>query len=334
MKALVVGGGSIGSRHLQNLERLGLKELAVAEPDEQRRGILSREGRVRGFPSLEEGLAWRPDFVVVATPSHLHGIQALQAARRGCHLFIEKPLSANAEGLEELIGEVEARQLISMVGCNMRFHPGPAKVKALIAEGRVGRILFARLSFGYALSKWRPGQDFRKSYSAQPAMGGGCLLDSIHEIDLAGWYLGGVKQVFCLTEHLTPWVIDAEDIALLICRHDGGAISEIHLDSIQGSYERGCQIAGERGSIFWDFRQAEVRWFNERDGQWEVFPQPQAWQINDMYLDEMRHFLDCLRKQIPTGFPVDQGLKVLKVALAAKLSAQSGCLTPVRWVER
>jgi predicted dehydrogenase len=333
MKGLVVGGGSIGSRHLRNLELLGLKELAVAEPDEQRRGILCQEGRVLGFDDLEEGFAWQPDFVVVATPSHLHGAQALKAARKGCHLFIEKPISASADGLEELVEEVHRKGLTSMVGCNMRFHPGPVKVKALLEEGRIGQSLFARLSFGYALPKWRPGQDFRKSYSAQAAMGGGCLLDSIHEIDLAGWYLGEIKQVFCITEHLSSWEMDVEDIALLICRHPEGALSEIHLDSIQGSYERGCQIVGERGSIFWDFRQGEVRWFDERRDHWEKFSQPKGWQANDMYLDEMRHFLDCLRKRIPTVFPVFQGMKVLQVALAAKSSARSGSLTTIQRID-
>ena len=72
MKALVVGGGSIGRRHLRNLKTLAVGQLAIVERDAQRRRDLTQESDAWGFGDLESGLDWAPDFVVIATPTHLH----------------------------------------------------------------------------------------------------------------------------------------------------------------------------------------------------------------------------------------------------------------------
>lgn len=325
MRALVVGGGSIGTRHLNNLTVLDVSPLAVVEPNAERQKVLCQAGSVLGFSTLEEGLEWKPDFVVIASPSHLHVKQALEVARAGCHLFIEKPLSHTDDGLGELLKEVKSRGLITLVGCNMRFHPGPAKIKELLEQEGIGKVLFARVHTGSYLPDWRPWQDYRKSYSANVAMGGGCLLDCIHEIDLTRWYIGEVEEVFCMAGHLSSLEMDVEDVAALICRHADGTLSEIHLDYVQRTYERGCQIVGEQGSIFWDYNEGAVRWFDAKQDPWKTFGQPKDWQANQMYIDELEHFLDCVRTGSQSTLPVSDAVKVMRVVFAAKASAESGC---------
>ncbi len=332
IKALVVGGGSIGARHLSNLSRLGINYSALVEPDPQRRESVCDDS-ILGFADLKTGLEWGPDLVVIATPSHLHAEQALEAARRGIHLFIEKPLSHLEDGLAELSREIDRQRLITLVGCNMRFHPGPARVKKLLDQGVVGRVLFARVHTGSYLPDWRPWQDYRKSYSASSSMGGGCILDCIHEIDLARWYLGDVESVFCSAGHLSSLEMDVEDVATLICKHSRGATSEIHLDYVQRTYERGCQIVGEKGTIFWDYSQGEVRWFDALEDSWTRFMGPKSWDPNQMYLDEMEHFLECVRHGRRTIFPVSDAVRVMNIVFAAKASARSGCIERVEGVQ-
>ena len=75
------------------------------------------------FRSLDEALKIKPDAAFICTYSNGHIEPALKCAEAGCHLFIEKPLSLNMEGVDELVKTVKKRNLISMVGCNMRFHP-------------------------------------------------------------------------------------------------------------------------------------------------------------------------------------------------------------------
>jgi predicted dehydrogenase len=330
MKVLVVGGGSIGKRHLKNLRVLGMDSLALVETDAARRGELESEFLIPGFESLEDGLGWKPDLVVLATPTHLHAEQALRVARARVAVFVEKPLSHSPDSLTELAGLIERNALISMVGCNLRFHPGPAQVKKLLEENSIGRVLFARVRTGSYLPDWRPGTDYRNNYAAREETGGGCILDCIHEIDLTRWYLGEVQDVFCMAGHLSSLEIKTADVAAITCRHTSGAISEIHLDYVQRSYDRGCQIVGEQGTIFWDFNDGLVRWFNAAGGKWTNFAQPSAWDLNQMYVDEMKHFVQCVREQAPTMLPIPEAVAVMQIAFAAKASAREGRLVTTR----
>jgi predicted dehydrogenase len=329
MKALVVGGGSIGIRHLRNLKKLGVTALAVVETDGARREVVAAEVGAAGFASLQEGLQWKPDFAVVASPTHLHIEQAREIARAGVALFVEKPLAHVPEGIAELVDLVEKKRLTSLVGCNMRFHPGPAKVKQLLDEERLGEILFARVHAGSYLAEWRPNSDYRQNYAARAATGGGCLMDCIHEIDLTRWYLGEMESVFCCAPHVSSLEIETEDVAALICRHAGGAMSEIHLDYVQRTYERGCQIAGERGSIFWDFAGKCVRWYEAASKHWTVFAQPEKWEVNDMYIDEMKHFLSCLEEKRPTTLPIPDAAVLMQAVFAARASSEQGKMIDV-----
>jgi predicted dehydrogenase len=322
MKGLVLGGGSIGKRHLQNLETLGVGELGLVEIDNERRHLIARELGVAEFSVLAEGLKWSPDFVVVATPSHLHLQPALEAVRGGCDVFVEKPLSHVPDGLAELAELVERRNRVSLVGCNMRFHPGPAKVKQLLEHKALGKILFARIHAGSYLPQWRPVADYRNNYAALEETGGGCILDCVHEVDLARWYLGEVQEVFCVAGHVSSLAIATEDVAILVCRHGQGVISEIHLDYVQRTYERGCQIVGEAGSVFWDFNGKQVRWYDAASADWTTFDQPGHWETNEMYVDEMRHFLECVRTRERTALPIPEALAVMQIVFAAKVSAR------------
>jgi predicted dehydrogenase len=330
MRALVVGGGSIGKRHLQNLRRLGIENLSVVEVDRDRRQMLETELGLTGFDDLQAGLSFLPDFVVIASPTHLHMEQSQLVASADLDLFVEKPLCHDPRGMCELADVVERKNLVSLVGCNMRFHPGPAKVKELLAEGRVGRVLFARLHCGSYLPGWRPGADYRENYAAHCETGGGCILDCIHEIDLCRWYLGEITGVFCMAGQLSSLEISAEDVAALVCRHASGAISEIHLDYVQRTYERGCQIVGESGSIFWDFGKSKVRCYDAAADRWESFTSPEDWQTGEMYVAEMEHFLDCVRSRSQTTLTIPAAIDVMDVVFAAKASARDGNLVATR----
>ena len=317
----MVGGGSIGKRHLRNLVTLGVEQVGLCEIDPDLRSSLTGKLGVPGFADLDGGLDWEPDFVVIATPTHLHAEQSLAVARAGIDFFVEKPISHTPDYLYEILESAKRKRLVSLVACNMRFHPGPAKIKQLLSERRLGKVLFARIFCGSYLPDWRPGSDYRHNYAASNQTGGGCILDCIHEIDLAHWYLGEVSDVCCMAGHLSSLEIETEDVAALICRHKSGAITEIHLDYVQRTYDRGCQIVGELGSIAWDFKAGRVIFHDNESSQETAFPQPSNWQLNEMYLEEMKHFLGCIQTRSQTVFPVAEAISVMQTAFAAKESA-------------
>src|SRR5687767_2510237 len=98
MKIAVLGCGSIGRRHLRTLITLGERQLLPFDPDAATRARVGEEIGVQVHDDLEAVWESAPDVALVTSPSHLHMPLALAAARRGCHLFIEKPVSHTLDG--------------------------------------------------------------------------------------------------------------------------------------------------------------------------------------------------------------------------------------------
>lgn len=324
----VIGCGSIGRRHLANLAALGAGELIGCDPDPARRAEVEAG---LGVTCLADPAAvWdrRPDAVVAAVPTSLHLRVALQAVERGCHVFVEKPLADRLDGTERLVGLVRDRGLVSLIGCNMRFHPGLSTLKRLLEEGAIGHVVAARVEFGQYLPDWHPTEDYRKGYSARRDLGGGIILDAIHELDYIRWMLGEVRTVACLAGKLSGLEIETEDTAAILLRFVSGAVGEVHLDYVQRAYRRTCQLIGEAGTLLWDYA-AGVSWFSAATRQWTVIPHPEGWQPNQMYLDEMAHFLACLDGRVRPALDVAEGRRVLEIALAARAAGADG--RPVEW---
>lgn len=313
---VVVGAGSIGQRHLRNLATLGVSRLAVVEPDAGRRRQACADVGARALEDLAAALATRPVAVLVCTPPDRHVAVARDALAAGAYVFVEKPIAcARDAAVESLVTEARRTGRV-LVGYNLRFHSGLRRVRELVLAGRIGRLLTARAEFGQYLPEWRPGLDYRGGYIVRRD-GGGILLDASHEVDYVRWICGEVRAVYGVTGKLSALEMEAEDTAVLVLRHDGGVLSEIHLDCVQRGYSRGCKLVGSEGTIEWSFGTG-LR--HTRDGaSWTE--EPIAPDVNEMYVEEMRHFLACVQGRATPLVDADAAAAVLAVVEAAKQSA-------------
>jgi len=320
-KFLVIGCGSIGKRHIKNLLYLGIKNIIAFDTRNDRLREMNKEFKIETFARLENALADGVNFVLICTPTSLHIPNALLAARKGCHLFIEKPLSDSLNGIDELIKEVEHKNLITLVACNYRFHPGLQKVKKILKEGIVGNVLSVRAQYGQYLPDCRPWEDYRLIYSAYRCLGGGIILDRIHELDYLRWLFGEVKEIFCLGGHFSKLEIDTEDIAEIILQFENGAVASVHLDYVRRTYDCSLEIIGEQGIIQWCYQDNNLRWYTSTKSKWEAI-QWKNYNGNEMYIEEMRHFLRILSGKEESIQDIKEGKKVLEIALAAKRSME------------
>jgi len=325
--AAVIGCGSIGQRHLQNLRRLGVRQLVAVDTDERQIAAVARTlESISTFRTVDDALARRVQAVIIAVPPHQHVAIAQAAIAAGADVFIEKPISDTLEGVDALIREAESSGRIVAVGYNLRFHAGVARLKALVDSGAVGVPLIIRAEFGQYLPDWRPTQDYRVGYNAHRNMGGGIILDASHELDYVIWIGGPVVSVFCAAGRLSQLDIDVEDSAAITARLRSGAIAEIHVDSIQRQYVRTCKVIGENGTLFWQYGSG-ITWLrpgSQSTEEYAIVPDP-----NEMYLAELRHFLACVRRDETPLVDARIGAEVLKVAIAAHKSAGSGCTVPL-----
>lgn len=324
MLILVTGCGSIGKRHIRNLKTLNAGEIIAHEVKHERRQEVEREYSVSAFAELDEALAQKPDVAFICTPNSLHIPPALAAAKRGCHLFIEKPLSHTLEGVDELAEIVARKKLVTLVGCNMRFYPGIKLMKELLDKGSIGRVLSVRVQAGSYLPDWHPWEDYRQGYSANRSLGGGVILDGVHEIDYIKWFFGKVSQVFCFSGKFSSLQIDTEDMAEILLKFKSGVLAEIHLDYIQRAYGRSCQIIGEQGTILWDFNEKQVKLYSAGSKSWQTFQEKPDYDLNEMYIDEMKHFLMCVDGKAKSMQDINSAKEALDIVIWAKESNQSG----------
>lgn len=317
LRFLVRGCGSIGQRHIKNLHSLKAGEILPFDLLKDRREALSTELGLPMVNDLKEAWDWKPNIVVIASDTNSHIPLALQAIEHGCHVFIEKPLSYSLDGIPKLCSEIERRQLVTMVACNLRFHPGPASVKKLLEENLVGRVIAARIQTGSYLPRWRPQQDYRMSYSASPEWGG-AILDCIHEIDLALWYFGAAKVLAAFHLPAESIGLKTDGLAEIIMNHESGVLNSLHLNFVQRDYRRAFQIIGSEGTIYWDFGDQQVRVYGADGKLKQTCMEPDRWEINQMYLDELEHFLWAVKSGSQTVNPVSGGVRALEVALTAR----------------
>jgi len=202
MRFLIAGLGSIGRRHLRNLQALGESDIVLYRTG---RSTLPEED-LTGFAQesdLQRALSvHQPDAVIVANPTALHLDVAIPAAEAGCAILLEKPISHSLDRLDLLENAAARSGSRILMGFQFRFHPSLVRAKELIAAGNIGRVISAHVHFGEYLPAWHPWEDYRLSYAARPDLGGGVVLTQSHALDYLRWLIGDVADVWALTGRL------------------------------------------------------------------------------------------------------------------------------------
>ncbi len=313
MKFLIAGLGSIGRRHLRNLLALGERDILFYRTY---RSTLA-DDEFAGFrveTDLDVALASGVDAVIVANPTSLHLDVAVPAARAGCHLLIEKPLSHSLDGIDRLQEALKTSGAQVLMGFQFRFHPGLQRIAQLLQAGAIGRPVSARAQWGEYLPAWHPWEDYRLGYSARQDLGGGVVLTLSHPVDYLRWLLGDVRQVWAFTAQSGELDLQGvEDIAEIGLRFENGSLGSIHLDYLQRPPSHLLEIIGSQGTLRWDNATGEASLYQAEMGAWEHFPAPPGFERNHLFLAEMRHFLEVARGEAQPLCSLDDGVAALRV---------------------
>jgi len=335
MKFLIAGLGSIGRRHFRNLKALGETDIVLLRshhatlPDDE----------LAGFPvesDLQAALKkHKPEAVIVANPTALHLDIAIPAAKAGCSILMEKPISHKLDRLDELELALKSGDGRLLTGFQFRFHPGLIRTKQLITDGELGRIISAHVHFGEYLPAWHPWEDYRKGYAARADLGGGVVRTQSHALDYLPWLVGNVESVWGFTARLSDLEVDVEDTAKIGLRFENKALGSLHLDYNQQPPSHHFEIIGTLGSLQWNLSDGAVRIYRAasstpkktvEDGKWQDYPLPEAWERNVMFMDEMRHFVAVARRQVQPACSLEDGIRVMKLINAIQESQNTGCL--------
>jgi len=283
---------------------------------------LEKKYSIKSFKNIEDALKESPFATVISNPSNMHVEPAIKAMQSGSNVFIEKPLSSTMESLSPLLDLERETGLTTMVGFQLRFSPLILKIKELLAEKVIGKILSVRAEVCEYMPWFHSYEDYRKIYASRESMGGGVVLTQIHEIDFLIDLFGFPSTVFALGGKKSMLEIDVEDNVDILMSMNDIAVS-LHMDFLQKSKKREGVIYGEDGRIEYDLVNLELELINEEKNQsfdWHDFER------NEMFLSEMKQFIENSKLKKPTNVSLEEGAKSLKISEIIKKSINTSDL--------
>lgn len=298
-KVLIVGVGSIGSRHLRCFLKTNRVRLAICDSDASlAESVAKRYGIDELHTSLEGALANPPDIAVICTPAHLHIPMGLQLAESGVDLLIEKPLSTSSDRVGRLTRTVSENHLTCGVAYVMRHHPCLRDVHKIVASGRFGAPLQLTLTSGQHFPYYRPA--YRETYYANHNTGGGAIQDALtHMMNVSQWLLGPTTSLVCDADHLSLNGVTVEDTVHVLSRHNT-TMASLTLNQFQSPNESTLLINFECGTIRIEFHRNHWHFHDTPEGGWELGASYKM-ERDDLFIRQANIFLDnCLNQTGPT----------------------------------
>ncbi len=246
----LIGGGNISNTHASAVRAIpGAQVVAVYGHDPQKVRTLSDESRATSYAELDAFLAHRPmELVIIGSPSGLHAEQGIAAARHGLHVLVEKPIDIKTERADALIAECSEAHVKLGVLFQDRCKPGSRKLKELIDERILGKLLLvdAQMKW-YRPPEYFSGSSWRGTWALD---GGGALINQcIHTVDLLLWLFGDVARVQARTSTMLH-DIEVEDTAVALLEFSSGALGVLQATTAAyPGYSRRIAVTGSEGTV-------------------------------------------------------------------------------------
>lgn len=320
-KYLLVGYGSIGRRHMNNLLAHGENDIVVLRSNKS----TLETAAIKDFPvetDLRAALAHQPDAVIIATPTSLHLDTAIPAAELGAHILLEKPASHSLDRIDDLERAATASGSRIVIAYQFRWHPTLRALKQELEKGTIGTVISARVEWGEYMPGWHPWEDYRRSYAALPELGGGVVLTLCHPFDYLRWLLGEVKSVYALTTR-GGLNLDVEDTADALLRFQTGTQAYVHVDYLRREPLHRLELVGSDGLITWDNANGSLRIFRGETETWQETLPPAGFERNGMFMDEMAHFIQVVEHRANPLCTLQDGIQALKICLAVLESGKT-----------
>jgi predicted dehydrogenase len=321
---LIVGYGSIGKRHLKNilLEKYTKIIICTKRNDLQK----LEENGIIIVNSIKKSLLHKPNIAFITNETSYHVKTAIILAENGVHLFIEKPLSHSIKDVKKLEKIVDKKGVIVQIGCDHRFHPCIKKIKNILDNKKIGKIISVHVENSSYLPDWHPYEDYRKGYAAKKSLGGGIALTMIHELDFLYWFFGDIKKVFSITGKYSNLEISADDLSMMTLIFNKNIIAHLHLDYFSRPEFKSCKIKGVNGTVYWNSILNEVKIYSQNKKQWKTILKIKKFERNLMFIDELKYFLKCIKNNNESFNNIDDASRTLQVVLNAKKSSKQGKL--------
>ncbi len=316
----IAGCGRVSRIHLGRLlSRGGIEVVGLADPDPMATKALADflpPGAVRTpeFADAQEMLAGvTPDILAIFAPHRAHYRLAMDGLQVGCHVFIEKPLSTNAQEADDIVKLARARERIVGVGHQFRLRPSLIEARTRLRAGSIGavRLVTATLSTPWLARH----QEKADAWRLDPRVSGGGILADVgdHLLDALLWTTGSrAVEVAAFQNRLSPGL---DVVTAAAIRLGDGTLATLGLSGIcaNGLFE--LTYFGETGRI----RVTDAQFAAAiGDGPEEAIGLPASSETID------GDFVAAVSESRPPCCPADQALDTVRLLEAITRSATSG----------
>lgn len=253
------------------------------------------------------------DFVITALPTFLHSKIAIMAMEKGLHVFSEKPMALNAEQADEMIAAANKNNVKLMIGQCLRYSPTYVALRDLIVSQKYGKVVKAEF---YRISS-SPLWSWHNWFMDESLSGGAALDMHVHDVDFINWAFGAPKAV---TSVATNFKAKHESITTTYHYDDAQVIAVGDWGMPKGyRFNAGFKVRFEQASVVTTPEGVMLYPEDGEMGLLELVGNP------NQYVTEVIDFVQCIQEnRASTINPPEDSCKSLKIALAEKLSADTG----------
>ncbi len=286
LKICFIGVGSIAKRHINNLRMIADQRKIDLIVEALRRDVNVEEEQklkiVRSYKDYKD-LSDDYDVIFITNPTEFHMETLQKVLNKSKSFFIEKPL-ASVKNIDQVKKFIFPKERVYYVACPLRYTKVLQYLKKYIETKRV---IGARCISSSYLPDWRPGKDYRDTYSAHRELGGGVSIDLIHEWDYIKFLFGMPEKIIYWNGKKSYLDVDCEDVALYVAEYENMFI-ELHLDYFGRSSIREIMIFTDEDTVIGDLINSKITFLKEKKVV-EFREERDSYQIA-----ELEHFLDIL----------------------------------------
>lgn len=307
-KIAFVGLGSIATRHLKNVATFLSDRGDTYSIDLYRSQMRPLPEELRSLVSevylyADEIPAERQyDVVFVTNPTSMHYETLEKFCKNTKSFFIEKPVFDSTCVDESIFEKLKAMK--SYVACPLRYNAVLQYVKHNVD---LDQVYSARAISSSYLPDWRPGQDYRKTYSAHKDLGGGVSIDLIHEWDYLTWLFGMPTECKQMISKVSNLEIDSDDLAIYIGRNEKTTF-ELHLDYFGRQTLRTLDLFTGDDTIHCDLIGGTVSYLKE--GKTVKLESER----NAFQMKEIEHFFEIINNKTDNDSTPEHAYRVLRIS--------------------